>query len=453
MERERGRRRRSGWRSSRDTWPMRSPTPARRGIRSRRATSALAAVAVVVALSGCGGEEAREPGSPTSTTARRSTSPTSRRGETQPAPSADLAAPVTLVDLELGLDAPIAADAVPGSTSLVVAERAGRLHEVVLADGEARLGEEPLLDLVDLVGSTASERGLLGVAVAPDASFLVVSYTASEDGANQIDRYLLEGEPGALRIDAASRTELLRVAQPYPNHNGGHVTFGPDGLLYAGLGDGGSGGDPEGNGQDRATLLGKILRLDPRPGAALVPSDNPFVDAQDGSRPEIWLTGVRNPWRFSFDRATGDLWIADVGQNAWEEIDRLPASEGAGRGANLGWDLFEGTEEFDDADPAGNGWSDGPFVEPLHTYGRDEGCSITGGVVHDGATVPSLAGAYLFADYCGAGVRALVPGDGRAEVAELDGAAVDEVVGFAEGPGGEVLVISLADGLFELRPR
>ena len=369
-----------------------------------------------------------------------------------PASTADLSAPVELVDLELGIGAPIAASAVPGSTSLLVAGRAGRVHEVVLDDEGALLVDGPLLDLRAQVGSTRSERGLLGVAVAPWGDAVVVSYTAAADGSNHVDRYLLEGEPGDLSVDLDSRTRLLRVAQPHENHNGGHVTFGPDGLLYVGIGDGGLGGDPEGNAQDRRTLLGKILRVDARPGAELVPADNPFVGAEDGSLPEIWLTGVRNPWRFSFDAATGDLWVADGGQSTWEEIDHLPAGEGAGRGANLGWDLFEGTEEFDESDPAPRGWSDGPFVEPVHTYGRDDGCSITGGVVHDGRTVPSLAGVYLFGDYCSDSLRALLPGEGAPQVAEVRGPSVREVVSFAEGPGGEVLVLSLSDGVFELRP-
>jgi glucose/arabinose dehydrogenase len=407
-------------------------------------------------LAGCSDEGGPQQGSaptdpPASTASTTPGEPTGSGTAPEAPPTADLSAPVELVDLELGLDSPIAASTVPGSTSMLVAARAGQLHEVVLEDGGARLVEGPLLDVADLVGSASGERGLLGVAVAPDASFLVVSYTTADDGANQIDRYLLGGEPGELSIDPSTRTPLLRVDQPYPNHNGGHVTFGPDGLLYAGIGDGGSGGDPEGNAQDRRTLLGKILRLDPRPGAELVPSDNPFTGSSDGARPEIWLTGVRNPWRFSFDGATGDLWVADVGQNAWEEIDHLPAAQGAGRGANLGWDLFEGAEEFDDADPAPNGWSDGPFVEPVHTYGRDEGCSITGGVLHDGRTVPTLAGAYLFADYCGGTLRALLPTDGEPQVADLRGSSVDQVVGFAEGPGGEVLVLSLSDGVLLLR--
>ena len=434
---------------------MRPPTPScsdqRR--RVRLLLPLLVGVAVLAACSdGSDPEEGSAPSTrPSTTESTTSGEPAGSSTTAEATSTADLSAPVELVDLELELDAPIAASTVPGSTSMLVAARAGQLHELVLEDGGARLVEGPVLDVSDLVGSSRGERGLLGVAVAPDASFVVVSYTAADDGASQLDRYLLDGEPGELSIDPSTRTPLLRVAQPYPNHNGGHVTFGPDGLLYAGIGDGGSGGDPEGNGQDRRTLLGKILRLDPRLGAELVPSDNPFADSRDGARPEIWLTGVRNPWRFSFDAATGDLWVADVGQNAWEEIDHLPAAEGAGRGANLGWDLFEGAEEFDDADPAPNGWSDGPFVEPVHTYGRDEGCSITGGVLHDGRTVPSLAGAYLFADYCGDTLRALLPAGGEPQVADLRGPSVDQVVAFAEGPGGEVLVLSLSAGVSLLR--
>jgi len=334
---------------------------------------------------------------------------------------------------------------------MVVAERSGRLHEVVVDGGSAeRAGT--LLDLRDRVGSTSSERGLLGVAVSPDARALVASYTAAEDGGNRIVRYELTGEPGALSVDPGSARSLLEVDQPYGNHNGGHVVFGPDGLLYVGIGDGGSGGDPEGNAQDPTTLLGKVLRIDADgEGDGIVPEDNPFADGQGGARPEIWMTGARNPWRFSFDAATGDLWLADVGQNRWEEVNHLPASEGSGRGANLGWDLFEGAEEFEDPDPADPPWSEGPFVEPVMTYGREGGCSVTGGLVYRGEALPTLRGAYLFADLCGEGVRAIDPAD-PTRVTSLAGAALDAIVGFAPTASGEVLVLSITDGVRLLAP-
>jgi glucose/arabinose dehydrogenase len=363
----------------------------------------------------------------------------------------DLTVPIVLTDLGLGLQQPIAAVAVPGSTSMLVAERGGAVHELVLEGSTGDLADGPLLELADQVGSTAGERGLLGVAVTAEGDALVVSYTAADDGSNQLDRFDLVGRPGSLSVDPDSRRSLLEVAQPFSNHNGGHVAVGPDGMLYLGIGDGGSAGDPQGNAQDPTTLLGKVLRLDPS-SEDVVPPDNPFVDRPDGARPEIWLTGVRNPWRFSFDRSTGDLWIADVGQNSWEEINLLPADEDGGRGANLGWDLFEGTEPFDDPSPAPGGWSDGPFVDPVHTYELNGGCAVTGGIVYRGESIPALAGAYLFGDYCGDGVRGLVLRDDGAEVGELESDRVAQIVSFAETDAGEVLVISLSDGVYALGP-
>lgn len=363
----------------------------------------------------------------------------------------DLGTPVRLIPLDLAIDSPIAASHVSGSSSVVVAGRAGDVHEVVVDGDRAELVAGPLVDLRDDVGSTEIERGLLGVAVSPDRSTLVVSYTTAQGGDSRVEAYDLLGEPGALRVEESSRRTLLEADQPYPNHNGGHVEFDPDGLLFVGLGDGGAAGDPHGNAQDPTTLLGKILRIDPR-APATPPADNPYVDAGGGVRPEIWLTGVRNPWRFSFDPATGDLWIGDVGQDEQEEIDLLPAADGAGRGANLGWDLREGDLAFDDADPAPSPWSDGPFVEPLLTYGREDGCSVTGGVVYRGEAIPRLSGAYLFGDYCGDGVRGLVPDAASPAAQELAGARMDRIVAFAAGPGGEVLVLSLSDGIALLAP-
>lgn len=399
-----------------------------------------------------------EPGEPTSTGATTRGAPTTRADGAAPTSGGaevrqrpDLGVGLRLVDLRLDLDAPIAADHVPGSTSVVVAERGGRVHEVVV-EGDAARHVGTLLDLRERVGSTASERGLLGVAVDPAGDSLVVSYTSAEDGGNRVERYQLNGNPGALSVDPGSRRTLLEVDQPFGNHNGGHVAFGPDGMLYVGIGDGGSGGDPDGNAQDPTTLLGKLLRVDAGDGP-LVPGDNPFANGRGGARPEIWLTGVRNPWRFSFDEATGDLWLADVGQDRWEEVDHLPAEEGAGRGANLGWDLFEGAEEFADPDPAAPPWSDGPFVEPVFTYGREDGCSVTGGLVYRGAAIPALAGAYLFADFCGEGVRGFDPADPHGTARSLEGAGLGGIVGFATTADAEVLVLSLTDGVHLLAPR
>ncbi len=364
---------------------------------------------------------------------------------------------LALEKIDVDLDSPIAA--IPGiqNDSMIVAERAGTIRVLEFNDGNPRLSD-PVIDISDET-STESERGLLGVALSPDDKRIFLSYTAAGNGTSRLDAFDI-AEPGTdggqdLRVDRDSRANLLSVTQPFPNHNGGHIEFGPDGMLYMGLGDGGAGGDPYGNAQKRSTLLGKILRLNPD---ATGPDDvaaegNPGF-GRDGSGAEIWLTGVRNPWRFSFDSDTGDLWIADVGQNTWEEVNLLTRESGLGKGANLGWDLYEGTEEFADTDPAPGAASDGPFVEPVYTYRHDPGCSITGGVVYRGEKIPSLVGTYLFSDYCDPTIRGLRT-DGPAQ-ADSKFNAIDfevtssQVVGFATDAEGETYVLSIDGGLFRI---
>lgn len=333
------------------------------------------------------------------------------------------------------LDAPLALAVRAGHEGvLYVAERGGRVR--VLRDGE--LDPRPL---VDISGGTTTdgERGLLGLAFSPDGAFLYLSYT-NEAGDSRIDEYAMGA--GDADVDLGSRREVLAVDQPFANHNGGHITFGPDGLFYFGLGDGGGSGDPEGNGQNPDALLGKILRIDPRPSGGSpygVPGDNPF--AGGGGRSEIWVTGVRNPWRFSFDRQTGDLWVADVGEVSREEVTRLVAGQQAG--ANLGWNLFEGSERF----RAG-----GPTVEavmPTHEYGRDEGTTITGGFVYRGSRIAGLGGAYVFGDYATSMVWAL-DGDGRRQ--DLVPLEDGQLVSFGEDAGGELYVLSLAGPVYRLDP-
>ena len=333
------------------------------------------------------------------------------------------------------LDAPIALAVRPGGSDLFVAERAGRVVVVDPVSGEV---SGPVVDLSADV-STDGERGLLGITFTADGSELVLSWT-DRDGASVIEARPV-GTDGA--IGAPRR--LLRVEQPASNHNGGHVAIGPDGLLYIGLGDGGSAGDPWGNGQDPSTLLGTVLRIDPAGDPYAVPADNPFVDG--GGAPEVWLYGVRNPWRFSFDRATGDLWLADVGQGEIEEVDLLPAAEGGGRGANLGWAEMEGSQPFEGGEePAGH-------VPPVFEYTHDEGCSITGGIVYRGAAIPALVGSYLFTDYCESELRALQVRDGEVVERRLGVTPEDEgVVSFGEGADGELYVLSINGGLWRLVP-
>ena len=404
-------------------------------MRGRTRLPALAVVAVTATvLSSCGSESA------TPTSAAPTTSPTSNTSTIDPAAAADAPLPtVRLEDLGLEVDQPIDLTFRPGGTSLLVAERSGRVREVVVDGDTHRLAPEPVLDLSERVGSTDAERGLLGIAVSPDGSELYTSYTESSAGDSRVDAYPIGGDEGALRADVDGRRELVAIEQPFANHNGGSLAMGPDGMLYAGFGDGGAANDPGGRAQDLSEQLGKVLRLDPTgrddADGDGFPDDNPDL----GGAPGIWLSGVRNPWRISFDAETGDLWIGDVGQDAVEEIDLLDADDGGGRGANLGWDLFEGDRPFElTGDPPAD------LVEPVFTYTRDDGgCSVTGGVVYRGSAIPELDGSYLFGDFCDPRVRALRPaGEGGYEPVDLD-VEVPGLVSFGTDASGEVYVLGL----------
>lgn len=297
-----------------------------------------------------------------------------------------------------GLDQPVGiTNAGDGSGRLFVNERAGKIR-VVDADGTLR--GDPFVDLSDRV-QTGAERGLLGLAFHPDFAGngrLFVHYSRAGDGATVVSE--LSATPDHQHAEANSERVLLTVAQPYANHNGGQLAFGPDGYLYIGLGDGGAGGDPLGNAQNRRVLLGKILRIDvdaPHDSgrAYAVPEDNPF--AQGGTdpgagRPEIWAYGLRNPWRFSFDPEGGDLYIGDVGQNDWEEIDRQPGDSTGG--ANYGWNIMEGRHCYQ------SGCDQAGYVKPIAEYSHDKGCAITGGFVYRGAVHPEMTGVYVLGDYC-----------------------------------------------------
>ena len=323
----------------------------------------------------------------------------------------------------------------PGDSTLFVAGQNG----VVVPVRDGRPGP-PVLDMTSLTAA-GGERGLLGLAFHPTEPLAYVDYT-DRSGNTVIDEYRV-GADGT--FDPTSRRQVLTVDQPYSNHNGGEVVFGPDGYLYIGLGDGGSGGDPERRALNVSVLLGKILRIDPTAANGkpyTVPADNPFVSVA-GAKPEVWLVGVRNPWRFGFDRDTGDLWIADVGQNQWEEVDALWADQGGGRGMNLGWSAWEATHRYnDDQNPDG-------VVMPIHEYEHGAaGCSISGGMVYRGPAIPELAGWYVYSDYCSGQVRALQIAD-RAVTRELTLAQSSQVSAVTEGPDGELYVLSL-DGTVSL---
>ncbi|MDX2206820.1 MAG: PQQ-dependent sugar dehydrogenase [Gemmatimonadales bacterium] len=297
-----------------------------------------------------------------------------------------------------GLSTPILVTAPPGDSRLFIVEKNGRIR--IVANGVLR--SEPFLDLRGRV-STGSEQGLLGLAFHPDFATTRLFHVNFTDlqGTTRVVAFRASGNDPD-QADLTSEREVLAVAQPFGNHNGGHLLYGPNGMLYIGMGDGGSGGDPQGNGQNSGTLLGSLLRFEVNPGdgSLTVPIDNPFI-GQVGARPELWSIGLRNPWRFAFDPANGDLYIGDVGQNAREEVNVATAASGGGRGLNFGWNIMEGSGCFAPA----SGCNTSGLTLPVLEYSHAEGCSITGGVVYRGNAVAMLAGHYLYADFCAGWVR------------------------------------------------
>ncbi|MCB9396102.1 MAG: PQQ-dependent sugar dehydrogenase [Acidimicrobiaceae bacterium] len=429
----------------------------RRGSPGRR-TLILAATASLLALTACGDDDgspgatvAPGPAVTFATTSVPSTGGTSTGGSDA---SSTTAAPVTsatatttvplgdpvvaLAPFETTFDQPVDVAVRPGDPAAYVVERTGRV--VPLRDGEAGAA---VLDITDLTEGEG-ERGLLGVAFTADGSTAYVNHT-DNGGDTVIAEYAVAADG---TFDASSRRVVLTVEQPYANHNGGGVVIGPDGMLYIGMGDGGAADDPERRSLDVSSLLGKMLRIDPRPAGDQpysIPADNPFVDVP-GARGEIWSVGLRNPWRFSFDAPTGDLWIADVGQNEVEEIDVAWAADGAGRGFNFGWSAFEGTRRFNEDQPA-----DGA-IPPIHEYEHgDRGCSVSGGARSRGAAIPELAGWYVYGDYCSGelwGLEIVDRGLGRV----LPLAQQPEVVAVRVGPDGELWVVSIGGQIARIVP-
>jgi glucose/arabinose dehydrogenase len=371
-------------------------------------------VACLAAGCGGGGEEARPaPPPPASPEAPATTEPPAETG------------PLRIETVVEGLDSPTHAAVASGEPERIyVVERPGTIRVVE----SGRLRDEPFLDLTDRVRS-GGEQGLLSVAFHPDYAengLLYVDYT-NLDGDTRVVEHRATGD--RTRADPEPVRELLAIDQPYSNHNGGQLAFGPDGLLYVGMGDGGAGGDPEDRAQDLSTPLGKLLRID--------------VDAE-GAEWETAAYGLRNPWRFSFDRETGALSLADVGQGSLEEINHLdwPADELL----NFGWDVFEGTERFDEKAPN----DAGRLVEPVHVYGRDEGCSVTGGFVYRGEAVPQAEGRYFFGDYCSGTVWSFVPDGGQARDLRPAPFQVPALSSFGEDADGELLLVSLDGAVYRL---
>ena len=384
-------------------------------------------------------------------------------GERGPQPTApEQAAPERAVTIVLAsafggltFERPVAL-AFPGddASRALVVEQPGRI--LLLTKKDETWSATEFLDITDRVNDRGNEEGLLGLALDPDFEsneLFYVYYTASSPRRSVASRFTVTTDDPNL-ADAGSESIIIEVSQPYANHNGGQILFGPDGLLYIGLGDGGSAGDPRGNGQDVGTLLGSVLRIDVSAGGDeigyTVPADNPFIGVP-GARPEIWAYGLRNPWRFAFDRLSGELWAADVGQNSREEVDLIVP------GGNYGWNVMEGSECFSPRGKALRLAQDRPcdpdgLEPPVVEYGHDDGCSITGGYVYRGSRLPRLYGWYIFGDYCSGKVWAFSrqSGDDDRTVDTLDELmnTSHNISSFGEDPSGELYVISLDGGIY-----
>ena len=452
------------------TTPATDPAPPARGTgrgaaRSRLAVAVLAVAASTLLLGACadGGPDATTSGTRGTVTITAPQAPDAGSdvdtSTTLPAlPGAPSVSGEGIKVEKIGdTTAAVALSPRSGTTTLYVAQQDGRIKQIVVDrqldnDGNVRretfrLDNSPILDISRSI-SYEGERGLLGLAFSSDGRKLYVDYTAP-DGKLTVDEYRMNED----RVDTSTRRNLLSVEHERGNHNGGQIAFGPDGFLYVAMGDGGGAGDPDGNGPNPATLLGTILRIDPEGSTNGlpygIPAGNPFADGVNGA-PEVWTWGLRNPWRFSWDRATKDLWIGDVGQNTYEEIDFLAYENGgAGRGANMGWSHMEGSQPYEGATPP-----DGDVL-PLFDYDRANGeCSVTGGYVYRGTKLAQLNGVYLYADFCKDDLRGLLRlPDGQIQEASL-GITVPggSIASFGQDSDGELFVLSQATGVYRIIP-
>ncbi|MEO5509371.1 MAG: PQQ-dependent sugar dehydrogenase [Longimicrobiales bacterium] len=338
-----------------------------------------------------------------------------------------------------GLQSPLYLTAPAGDARLFVVEKGGRIR--IIENGQ--LLERPFLDVKDRI-SEGSERGLLSVAFHPRYAtngFFYVNYT-DRAGDTRIERYHVSSDRGV--ADPGSAKLILSIDQPYSNHNGGLNLFGPDGMLYIGMGDGGGGGDRSGNGQNKDVRLGKILRIDvDRGDPYAIPPNNPY--ANGGGAKEAWSTGMRNPWRFSFDAPAGLLIVADVGEWAWEEINAVPASAA---GLNYGWSVMEGTHCFRALTCSHAG-----MTEPVHEYSHSDGCSIAGGYVYRGRRMPDLVGTYFYSDYCQGWLKSLKFGNGRATSHQTwPVAKIGSVLSFGLDAAGEMYILTGDGGVYRIAP-
>jgi glucose/arabinose dehydrogenase len=406
----------------------------------------IALAAALVAACGSSGQPSGSvsPSAPAPATPAASSSPGATSGSAEPSspgsagPFDPAAISVTLEPVVDGFDSPLGVvSANDGSGRLFVVEQGGLVR--IVRDG-AIVGA-PFLDVSSMI-SRGGEQGLLGLAFHPDYPTdprFFVNYT-NPDGDTQISAFTVDAS-NPDRADPGSERKLLFVDQPYGNHNGGGLQFGPDGFLYAGLGDGGSGGDPHGNGQKMSTALGKMLRMDVGPADAKTispPSDNPFASTA-GAEPLIDHLGLRNPWRFSFDRATGDLWIGDVGQGAVEEIDVARSGQ---LGLNYGWNRMEGSHCFRPAD----GCDESGLTMPVTEYNHGDGCTVIGGYVYRGSAQPALAGGYVFGDYCSGNIWAIDPSTDALREPTLVGEPGATLSSFGEDEAGELYATDISAG-------
>ncbi len=380
--------------------------------------------------------------SPTASAATSDTNPTAapsaQATASTPAAANTRPASVRLEQLVDGLDEPLyLTQAGNGTSVLYIVEQAGK----VLTYDTGTLNETPFLDIVDRVNSSGNEQGLLSIVFSSNYEsdgFFFANYTA-KNGDSVTSRF--SANEDRQTADADSELVLLTIEDPYGNHNGGLLKFGPDGMLYLGMGDGGSAGDPQNNAQDTQSLLGKMLRIDVSKASEAepytIPSDNPNFG--DDAKPELWAVGLRNPWRYSFDRETGDLYIADVGQNAYEEVNFQPAGAG---GLNYGWKLREGLEEY-------SGDKQPQFTDPVVEYPHADGCSVTGGYVYRGKAIPGLTGTYLYGDYCQGTIWKLTPNGDSWNNEELlkDNLRISS---FGEDDSGELYVLDHSGAVYKI---
>ena len=411
-----------------------------------RLTAIAAALMLTLLLAACGGDGTNKtptaPGTPTvglaTAVPTRQASPTAASAGT-PVAGGYAARPV-LAQLDFGVA--IALTPIPGDPGFAyLLTKDGMVRRVSMTDDGAT--HDVVLDLSSrLIPNQGQEEGLLGLAFAPDfakSRRIYLNYTGGTGPTARLDTVSRFVMPAIGPADVASEEILLQIDDPFPNHNGGGMEFGPDGMLYIGFGDGGSQGDPYGNGQNKDVLLGKLLRIDVSgDGAYKIPPDNPF--ANGGGRGEVWAYGLRNPWRFDFDEVTGRLWAADVGQNTWEEVDLIV------RGGNYGWNIMEGPACFKPKE----GCNTDGLILPRASYGtHDEGnCSITGGFVYRGKAMPELGGWFVYGDFCSKKVWAVNTADASPPVLLTTSGA--GITAFAKDTDGELYMLGFEGAPFKL---